>query len=482
MTRSLKERLITGVIWSLADKLITQFGFLIVTLYLAKLIGPESFGFIGMLTIFMLLAESVINNGFSQALVQRSHSLTDEDSSTIFYVNLMWGGAIYTILYFLAPLIAKFYNEPALLDIARLLFLIIIINSLTVVVRAKLLIKVDFKSQALAGAIATILSSSVGIYLATAGYDYWAFVWLLLLRALFQNIGLWCFSRWLPQLVFSLDSLRSLFNFGSNLMLAGFVATLVNNLYVALIGRYFNATNVGFFTQATSLTNFLSQLISSTLQGVTYPILTSIKEDRERLASLYRKLVKVTMFISLPVLFGFAAVADSFVSLFLGEAWVSAVPIIKILCFARAITPVSVINMSVLNAVGRSDLFLKVDLIKLPMTLGTLLVSINYGLEAVALALLFNVTISFFINAYFPGKLFGFGSLDQIMAARNYLIAASAMFFIVSFVSFDLLWIDLISSVVLGVVVYITFVWLLKDDIQKMIFLEISKKIKGRSD
>ncbi|WP_417566232.1 lipopolysaccharide biosynthesis protein [Marinobacter sp.] len=477
MTQSIKNRLINGVIWSVADKLISQFGFLVATLYLAKLIGPESFGLVGMLTIFMLLTESVVNNGFSQALVQRSHALSEEDSSTIFYTNLILGGVIYVILYALAPHIAQFYNEPLLLDISRLLFLIIIINSLTVVVRAKLLIIVDFKSQAIAGAVATMLSSSVGIYLATAGYDYWAFVWLLLLRALFQNLGLWCFSRWLPQLIFNINSLRTLFKFGSNLMLAGFVATLVNNLYVALIGRYFNATNVGYFTQATNLTNFISQFISSTLQGVTYPILTSIKEDSDRLISLYRKLVKVTMFFSLPALFGFAAISDSFVSLFLGENWIAATPIIKILCFARAITPVSSINMSILSAVGRSDLYLKVDLVKLPITLGTLMVSINYGLEAVALALLFNVAVSFFINAYFPGKLFGFGSFEQIKAALNYLIAAFLMYFVVRSVSLDSLWLDFLVSIVIGVVVYISIVWLLKDDIQRMIFSELSKKI-----
>ncbi len=467
--------------WSLGDKLISQLGFFAVTLYLAKLIGPASFGLIGMLTIFTLLADSVVNNGFSQALVQRSQSLTDKDKSTIFYVNLLWGAVTYVALYLFAPLIADFYREPALVDIARLLFLMIIINSFSVVVRAQLLIKMDFKSQAIAGLIATVGSSTVGVYLAVKGYDYWAFVWLLLTRSLLQNICLWFFSKWRPQLVFSMDSFQSLFKFGSNLMLAGFVATIVNNLYVALIGRYFNAVNVGYFTQATSLTNFLSQFISSTLQGVTYPILTSIKEQKSLLVSLYKQLIAVTMLFSLPALIGFAAVADSFVALFLGKEWLPTVPIIQVLCFARAITPISAMNMNILNAVGRSDLFLKVDLSKLPMGLVALFVSVPYGVEAVAWAMLTTSIVAYFFNAYYPGKLFGFGAWDQLKIAKNYIFSAGMMFFVVRFVTFESLWLDLIAGIVLGAVVYLSLLYSLKDVMLERIMAEVGAKLTRRN-
>lgn len=468
------------MVWSLGDKLITQLGFFAVTLYLAKLIGPESFGLIGMLAIFTLLADSVVNNGFSQALVQRSQSLTDKDNSTIFYVNLLWGAVSYVALYLSAPLIADFYREPALVDIARLLFLTIIINSFSVIVRAQLLIKVDFKSQAIAGLVSTIGSSTVGIYLAVAGYDYWAFVWLLLTRSLVQSICLWFSSQWRPRLVFSMNSFQSLFKFGSNLMLAGFVATIVNNLYVVLIGRYFNAVNVGYFTQATTLTNFLSQLISSTLQGVTYPMLTSIKEQRSLLVNLYKQLIAVTMLFSLPALVGFAAVADSFVALFLGEEWLPTVPIIQILCFARAITPISTINMSILNAVGRSDLFLKVDLSKLPMTLAALFVSVPYGIEAVSWAMLTTSIVAYFFNAYYPGKLFGFGAWEQLKIARNYIFSASIMFFTVRVIAFESLWLDLLAGIALGALVYFSVLWLLKDAILNRVISELATALTRR--
>lgn len=462
---NLKQKALTGFIWSASDKLINQLGYLGVTVFIARLIGPESFGFIGMLTIFMLLAESVVSNGFSQALVQRSQQLTEEDSSTIFYVNFAWGIAMYLLLYFCAPLIASFYNQPLLVDISRVLFIVVIINSLTVVARAKLTIDIDFKSQAIASTFSTLFSSIIGIYLAIKGYEYWALVWLLITKAIFNSLGLWFFCRWLPKFVFSLRSFKSLFAFGSNLMLAGLVATFVNNLYVALVGRYFNATQVGYFTQATNLSNYLSGFISSTLQGVTYPIMTSVKDDRERLVNIYTQLISITMLVSLPLLVGFAAISEDFIQLVLGDEWMPVVPVLTALCLARTITPISSINLNILNAVGRSDLFLRVDLSKLPLTLGALYIALPYGIKGLAWAMVCTSFISFFINAYYPSKMFGFGGLKQLKIAYKYIIAAAAMFAVVSLVSFEAnLWLVLLVKVGVGALTYVTTVLILQDE------------------
>ncbi|OCL87040.1 Teichuronic acid biosynthesis protein TuaB [Aliarcobacter thereius] len=478
MNKSLKSKAIHGLSWSLADKLINQLGSLAVTIYLARLIGPESFGFIGMLMIFMLLAESVISGGFMQALVQRSKDLTDADSSTIFYVNMLWGLAMYVLLYISAPYIAEFYRQPVLEEISRILFLVVIINSLSIVARAKLTIAIDFKSQTIASTFATLFGSILAIYLAFAEYGYWALVWLILSKALLNTITLWFFCRWFPSLVFSKYSLKSLFKFGSNLMIAGFVATFVNNLYVALVGRYFSATSVGYFTQSVNLTNALSGVISSTLQGVTYPIMTSVKEDKERLVNIYKQLISITMLFSLPVLVGFAAIADSFVKLFLGEEWLLAIPLIVALSFARTITPISAINMNILNAIGRSDLFLKVDLSKLPMSLIALFVAIPFGIEALALAMVCTSYIAFFINAYYPYKLFDFGPIKQLKIAFNYILASCIMYFVVIFIGIGGEIFELILKIVVGVIVYILFLWLRKDEFFMKIVGEVMNKIK----
>lgn len=453
-----------GFIWSISDRLINQLGYLAVTVYIARLIGPESFGLIGMLTIFMLLAESAVNNGFTQALIQRSQQLTEADASTIFYVNFGWGVAVYALLYFIAPYIADFYSEPVLVEISRVLFVVILINALSVVARAKLTINIDFKSQAIVSTISTFCSSIVGIYLALEGYGYWSLVWLLIVKSSISALGVWFFCRWLPKFTFSVESFKSLFKFGSNLMLAGFVATFVNNLYVALVGRYFNAAQVGYFTQATTLSNNLSQLISSTLQGVTYPIMTSVKEDNQRLVNIYTQLISITMLVSLPMLIGFAAVAEDFVKLTLGKDWLPVIPVLVALCFARTITPISAINLNILNAVGRSDLFLKVDLSKLPMTLVALFIAMPYGIEGLAWAMVCTSFIAFFINAYFPGKLFGFGGIAQLRVAYKYIIASAIMYFAVSLISISYsLWLNLIVKIFIGAVIYFAVLVILRD-------------------
>ncbi len=474
---SLKQKALTGFIWSASDKLINQLGYLAVTVFIARLIGPESFGLIGMLTVFMLLAESVVNSGFSQALIQKSKAMTEEDASTIFYVNLFLGVCMYVLLYFSAPAIAAFYKQPVLIDIARILFIVILVNALSVVVRAKLTIDIDFKSQAIAGTIAVILSSTIGLYLALNDYGIWSLVWLILSKAFFLNIGLWLFCHWHPKLLFSTQSFIQLFKFGSNLMLAGIGATLLNNFYIALIGRYFNPASVGYYTQATNLSNFLSTFISSTLQGVTYPIMTSIKEDRTRLLEVYKQLISITMLVSLPMLVGFAAVADTTVLLFLGEEWLPTVPVLIALCLARAMTPISAINMNILNAIGRSDLFLKVDLSKYPMVIAGFFIGINYGIEGVAWAMFTTTFLSFFVNAYFPGKFFGFGGWSQLKAAVKYIVAAAIMYVAVSWLELEVvLWLELIAKILLGLLLYPLLLVIMRDQfVMQYVNLLISK-------
>ncbi len=479
-TNSLKSKTIKGIAWSLTDKLINQLGFLAVSVYIAAKIGPESFGLIGMLTIFMLLAQSIVSSGFSQALIQKSHDMTESDASTVFYINLFWATAIYILLYVCAPFIANFYNQELLINISRVLFLVIPINAMSVVVRAKLTIKLDFKSQTLTSIIATFSSSILAIYLVNTGFDYWAIVYMLLSKSIIMTTMLWFFCKWLPTSAFSYKSFKTLFKFGSNLMIAGLVATFVNNLYIALIGKYFNATNVGYFTQATNLSNALSTFISSTLQGVTYPVMTSVQKDRQRLIDIYKQLISITMLVSLPMLVGFAAIANIVVTLFLGEKWIAVVPILVALSFARSITPISSINLNILNAIGRSDLYLKIDLSKLPLTLGALFLALPYGMETLAWSMTFTSAVAFFINAYYPYKLFGFGAIQQLKVAVNYIIASMIMFFIIYIINFEPTYLNLIFSIILGIMIYIGCLFLLKDKFFLKILNEIFIKITNK--
>lgn len=451
---SLKKLALKGFYWSLLDKVVNQIGMFFVMVYLARLLGPETFGLIGMLAIFIAISQSLINSGFSQALIQRSKHVTSEDLSTVFVTNIVVAFVLYAVLYFSAPYIAGFYNETTLVNVSRILFLVLFIDALSIVSRAVLSIRVDFKSQAIASFFSSLVGAVVAIYMANNGFSYWSLVGLTLTRAAISAILLGLFSKWNPGFRFYKASFSRLFSFGSKLLVAGLVATTVQNLYALLIGRNFGAADVGYFTQSHNLTNTLSSLISSVFQGVTYPIMTSVNDDIPRLVSIYERLIQLTVVITIPFFFGFASISNEFVNVFLGESWKPIAPLIMILSFARMITPLSSINLNILNAVGRSDLFLKVDLSKLPMTLLAIFVSVPFGIEAVAWAMLATVVISFFINAYYPGKLFGFGASKQLRVCVKPVVAAMLMFGAVSIVSINDPLLSFAVKILVGVSVY----------------------------
>ncbi|WP_417532448.1 lipopolysaccharide biosynthesis protein [Marinobacter lipolyticus] len=472
---TLKQKAVRAMSWSIADKLINQIGNFFIMAYLARLLGPESFGLIGMLAIFIAISQSLINSGFSQALVQRSKYATERDFSTVFLINLALSVLLYVALYAFAPWISDFYDEERLTDISRVLFLVLIINAFSVVVNARLAIKLDFRSTAVANTVSTLFGAAIGLYYGNQGYEHWALVIMTLVKASVNVLMVWWFCGWVPQLVFCMDSCRRLFGFGSKLLVAGLIAQVVNNLYVLLTGRYFNATQVGYLTQATSLTDRISGFLSSVLHGVTYPVMTSVNDDRDRMVAIYKQLIEASMLVTLPAMAGFATIADPFVRLFLGKEWLPIVPVITILCFARIITPISVINLGVLNAIGRSDLFLRVDLSKLPMTLCAVFLAVPHGVEVVAWAMLITTAISFFINAYYPGKLFGFGALSQLRVAWKLIAATAAMAGLISFISHSSPAVEIILKVLSGLLVYGCMLMLLKVEI-------FTKKLKAALD
>ena len=462
MMSNLKQKALKGVFWSLFDKIINQAGSFALLIYLSRVLSPSDFGLIAMLAIFLAVAQSLIDSGFSQALIQKSNNVTENDLSTAFYINLVVSILLYFMLYISAPIIADFYRQPVLVDLSRVLFFVIIINAIAIVPRTKLLIAINFKKQSLINSISMIVSAFVAIYMVWGGFGYWALVGMSLSKSVISSVLLIYFSRWYPKFIFSIESCKSLFSFGSNLLVVGIISTIVQNLYSILIGRYFNATQVGYFQQGFNYTNILSVTISSVTQGVAYPVMSSIQEDKERLLQIYIKVMGIITLSTFPFFIGFAAISEEFVVIFLGDKWTPIIPIIVILSFARLITPISSLNLTILKARGRSDLFLKTDLSKLPMTILALFLAIPYGILGVAIAQLITTFISFFINAYYPGKLFGFGAKEQLKQLYPIVVASVIMYLSISFIKLDDILIQFVVKILVGAFVYIVVCWLLK--------------------
>ena len=459
---NLKQKAFRGLTWNLLDKVINQAGSFVLLIYLSRVLTPSDFGLVAMLAIFLLVAQSLIDSGFSQALIQKSGNVTEVDFSTVFYLNLTVSGFLYCSLYFSAPSIAIFYDSAELVDLSRVLFTVVIINSLALVPRAKLTISLDFKTQSLINSVATIVSAGLAIYMVNDGYGYWSLVGMTISRSSVIAILLIGCSSWHPRWLFSLKSCKTLFSFGSNLLVAGVIATAVQNLYSVLIARYFNAAQLGFFYQSFQYTNMLSHTLTSAIQGVTFPVMSSVQRDKRRLVSIYTRVMGVVVLITFPTFVGFSAISEEFVLIFLGSQWIPMIPVLFILALARTFTPINALNLNILNARGRSDLFLKADLIKLPVSLAGLLIAIPYGIVAVAISQLIFVVVSFFINTYYPGKLFGFGARKQLKQIFPVALASGFMYICIELVQAEILIMQLIIKIVVGMFSYCLACWILR--------------------
>lgn len=423
---ALRDKALVGFVWSFVEKVSVKGVSFIIGLLLARLLSPGDYGLIGMLAIFMSVSQIFIESGFSKALVQKQDR-NEIDFSTVFYFNIGTAIFFYFFLFFSAPIVANFFSEPRLCTILRVLAINVILGSFNIVQRARLLIKIDFKTLAQVNFISTVLSGLVGIFLAYCNYGVWALVYQTLLCTCLISLLLSAFTRWHPRLVFSFQSLRSMFVFGANLLFAGIYTTILDNIYTIAIGKRFHASELGYYTRSTQITDVTVGTIGEILNSVTYPLFAAIQSERGRLITIYSKMLSMTAFIVFPVMVLLSVLALPLVSLVLTDKWLPAVPLIQWLCMARILTPISVLNMNILNAIGRSDLYLKVDLMKLPVIVFTMIFTIPLGVKAIVIGNLVSTIICYFINTYYPGKLFGYGGFKQLKDCLKIIVSTVCM-------------------------------------------------------
>lgn len=413
MSDSLKGKTVRGTVWSTLERFSVQGIQFIVMVIMARILTPEDYGLVGMLAIFIAVSQSLIDSGFSQALI-RKLDRSEVDNSTVFYFNIAVGILLYLLLFLSAPLIARFYNEPILIPLTRVIGLSLIFNSLVVVQRALLTINLDFKTQAKASLVGVVISGAIGISLAYTGFGVWAIVWQQISNLTVITILLWILSRWKPILAYSWKSFKELFNFGSKLLVSGLLNTIFNNLYLIVIGKFFKASDLGYYTRAHQFTDFASSNITGIFQRVTYPVLSMIQNDDERLADVYRRLLRTSAFIIFPLMAGMAAVAKPMILSFLTKEWLFSAVLIPILCFSQMWYPIHAINLNLLQVKGRSDLFLRLEIIKKIIITITLCITLPFGLIPMCWGMLVNSLIALLINTHYTGKLIHLGFIRQM--------------------------------------------------------------------
>lgn len=413
--QNIKQKAIKGVSWSFIESIANYGITFLVGVVLARLLTPEEFGLVGMVAIFVALSNTIVDSGFSSALI-RKVNVKPVDYSTTFYFNMVLSVFLYVLLYLAAPSIGNFFNEPLLVDITRAIGVVLIINALGIVQRTILVKEVNFKKQTKISFVASLISGIVGIVMAMNEFGVWSLVIMQIMRQFINTMLLWLFNSWRPLLEFSKNSFKELFGFGSKLLASGVIDTLYNNVYYVVIGKFYTANQLGQYTRAKQFSTLVSGNITAVVQRVSYPVLSNIQgtEDGEKLKNAYQRIIKSTMLVTFTCVLGLAAVAKPLIVLLIGAKWIPSVVYLQILCFGAMLYPLHAINLNMLNVKGRSDLFLKLEILKKIIGVGPIVLGIYFGIELMLVGGVLSSFIAFFLNSKYSGKLINYSTKSQI--------------------------------------------------------------------
>lgn len=411
MSESLRNKAVKGVFWSAVERFSVQGFQFALSIIIARLVSPSDFGLIAMLSIFIAIAQTFVDSGFSNALIQKKDR-TEVDFSTVFYFNIVVSLIVYCILFLIAPFISSFYNEPQLDIICKFAGLSIIISSFSIVQRTKLNIALNYKLQAKISFIAVFFSGIIGVMLAWKGYGVWALVIQTLLNRFIETLLFWTIVKWVPSKTFSISSFRLLFAFGSKILAGALLATLCSNMYNLVIGKKYDPVNVGYFTHSYSLASFSSENIGIIISRVTYPLLCSVQDDQNRLNEILLKYVSMTAYLLFPLMVGVSVLSKPFIICLLTEKWLPIADLVTIICIASMWHPISYINWQMLNVKGRSDLSLKTEIIKRVIQFLILLITLPYGIKMIAIGLIVYYLAEFVIIFHYLKFVFTIRYID----------------------------------------------------------------------
>ncbi|OIX99043.1 MULTISPECIES: lipopolysaccharide biosynthesis protein [Pantoea] len=398
-----KKETISGLKWSAIERLSTQFLQLIFMLVMAKLVGPNAFGLIGMLFIFVSIGQVLIDSGMSSALIRKTN-LAREDFNTAFYFNITIALIIYSTLFFISEWVADFYRQPELKNLVKYVCLILLFNSFSLVPRTILTINMNFKAQAKASLIALVTSGLIGFYLAYKGYGVWALATQLVATSFITAIMFMLTIKWRPGKRVSKSSFMYLFNFGSKLLVAGILDAAYNNIYPLIIGKKIDAFSVGQYTQANQIATVPAMAFTNVIQRVSFPILSKLQNQNLNIDSYYLIIIRLASIIIFPLMIGLSIVAQPLSKIVLGNAWDQASELIPILSLALMLYPIHAVNLNILQVKGRSDLFLKAEFYKKIVGLTMLFMTYPHGIYIMCYGVLIHSYMSLTINIYFVSK------------------------------------------------------------------------------
>lgn len=444
-----------GVAWSAVERISTIGIQFILNIVIARILSPSDYGVIGMLAIFLQICQCLIDCGFTNALIQRKER-SENDYGTVFLFNLVISVTLYGVLYISAPFISRFYNLAILEIVLRVIGLNLIILSLSNVQRTILTINVDFKTQSYVSISGAIISGVLGIILAYNGFGVWALVAQALSNSVVCTILYWLLSRTRFKIVFDEKSFKTLGSFGMRLMLSGLLNTIYDNLYALFIGKKYSARDLGYYSRADQFAVMPAKTLTEIIGRVSYPILCKHQDDREALSNVYTNFIKVSCFVIFPVMIGISVLAKPLILVVLTEKWLPAAILLSILALDGLWSPINRINQSLLQSVGRSDLFLKLEIYKKAIAFCILLLSISHGLLWICIGRVVYGLIATLINMYYTVDIIGKSYFKQISDWIILLLVSMTMgaFILISEFIIDDSFIQLVAGTIIGITSY----------------------------
>lgn len=414
MPKSLKSKTIVGVFWSAIERFSSLGIQMICTLIIANILTPEDFGILGMITVFTALGMVIVDSGFGLALI-RNKEVSPIDYSSVFYLNIIFAIISYAILFLLSPFIAKFYGIESLTQICRITFLILPINAFGLIQNTILIKQVDFKSISLVSLFSALLSGILGIILAYCIRNVWALVIQNISMYFLRSVFLWLIGRWHPIFQFSISSIKSMWSYSINLLGFGLISSITHNLYPLLIGKIYNATQLGYYSQADKLQRLPSSCLSEVVQRVCFPIMSEVKDDKMKLRNAYSNIIICTIYVIFPLMMLLIGTANELIPLLLGSQWYSTIPFFKILCITGALYPWHSINLNILNVVGKSKLSLHLEILRKSLLIIFIVIFARFDiLIFVWMQVIYGIVV-LFLNMYFCGNEIDYSVIRQLI-------------------------------------------------------------------
>ena len=481
MDNNSKGKIISSLFWKFAERIGAQGVNLIISIILARLLAPEEYGLVALVTIFITISNVFIENGLGTALVQKKEA-DDLDFSSVFYCNILISILLYIIIFFTSPLVAKFYNNEQLVLVLRVLAISVLFASLRSIQNAYVSRKMIFKKIFVCTVVGGVFSAVIGIWMAYNGYGVWALVTQQLTNTIFTTIMLWIVVKWRPIAKFSFIRVKQLYKFGWKMLCSGLLDTIYNELYGLTIGKVYNTEQLAYYNKANQFPSLIANNINGSISSVMLPALSNEQDNKEKVKRMMRRAIKISAFILFPIMFGLAAVAEPVIRIILTDKWLTAVPFLQLLCFSYVLWPIHTVNLQAISAMGRSDIFLRLEVIKKIVGIIALIISIPFGIITMVVMKIVTSIISVFINAHPNKKILNYNIKEQIKDIWIYLLLSLIMFvavWLMNNIKINI-YLLLILQIIAGMLIYIGISYIVKDESLNYIITTVKEKLKNR--